>query len=539
MPGFPTRPAFVPMIRRDFLKSAAALASFGLPLPALALSAAPSRLGPPEAFDFATLKGQARALAARAFVPHTTPLPPAVTAMNWDQYQSIRFRKDHALWREDGGKFLAQFFHLGLYFKAPVRMYELHQGQARQIAYDPALFDRAGSGLEGERLPADLGFAGFRLNTRQDPDRDFAAFLGASYFRAVGAEGQYGQSARGLAIDTGSERPEEFPDFVAYYLERPAPGSDTLVVYGLLDSPSVSGAYRFAITPGDSLLMDIDCALYPRKPIERLGLGPCTSMYQVGENDRRMDWDWRPEIHDTDGLAMWTGRGEWIWRPLCNPEQLRFNAFADRDPRGFGLLQRDRNFDHYQDDGVFYEKRPCLWVEPKQGWGEGSVQLVEIPTVDETFDNIVAFWNPREKPQPGQELLYGYRLYWGARPPAVPTLAHCVASRTGLGGRIGFKRDYFSWRFAVDFAGGALAGLAQRKATVEAVVQTSRGRLETVSCRPLHEIGGYRAMFDVVPPDDSSAQIDLRLYLKDASGALSETWLYQWSPPAKAERRVY
>ncbi|NDK30178.1 glucan biosynthesis protein, partial [Nesterenkonia haasae] len=181
-----------------------------------------------------------------------------------------------------------------------------------------------------------------------------------------------------------------FPDFIAYYLEQPSADSDTIVVYGLLDSPSVAGAYRFAITNGDVLLMDIDSALYPRKPIERLGIAPCTSMYQVGENDRRMAWDWRPEIHDTDGLSLWTGAGEWIWRPLLNPRNLRFNMFVDRNPRGFGLLQRDRNFDHYQDDGVFYEKRPCLWVEPKGEWGEGSVQLVEIPTVDETFDNIVA-----------------------------------------------------------------------------------------------------------------------------------------------------
>ncbi|UZW60782.1 glucan biosynthesis protein [Lysobacter enzymogenes] len=531
------------MIRRQFLKSAAAaLASFGLPLPALALAGAtaPKKLGAPQPFDYATLKGQARALAQQAYAPRSTTLPPALAGLNWDQYQSIRFRRDHALWGDGDGKFLAQFFHLGLFFKSPVRMFELADGQARELAYDPEMFDRAASGLKpGAPLPPDLGFAGFRLNTRKDPERDFAAFLGASYFRAVGAEGQYGQSARGLAIDTGSGRPEEFPDFVAYWLERPSNDSDTVVVYGLLDSPSIAGAYRFAITPGEVLLMDIDCALYPRKTIERLGLGPCTSMYQVGENDRRMDWDWRPEIHDTDGLAMWTGSGEWIWRPLCNPEQLRFNMFADDNPRGFGLLQRDRNFDHYQDDGVFYEKRPCLWIEPKRGWGAGSVQLVEIPTLDETFDNIVAFWNPREKPQAGQELLYGYRLYWGARPPAAPKLAHCVATRTGLGGRIGFKRETFSWRFAVDFVGGDLAALAKRDATVEPALQISKGKLETVSCRPLHEIDGYRVMFDVVPPGDGTDQLDLRLFLRNASGALSETWLYQWSPPPKSERKLY
>lgn len=535
------------MIRRQFLKNAAgALAALGLP-PTLLLSqtacAAGAKqnlsFGPPQPFDYASLKGQARALAAAPYQRHGGDLPPALDALTWDQYQSIRYRKDHALWTGEDDRFLAQFFHMGLYFKKPVIMHEVADGQAREIKYTPVMFDYGNSGLGKVKLPENLGFAGFRLNRRSDPDRDFAAFLGASYFRAVGKEGQYGQSARGLAIDTGTGGPEEFPDFVAYYLEKPADDSDTLVIYALLDSPSIAGAYRFALTPGEPLLMEIDTALYPRKRIERMGLGPCTSMYQTGENDRRMAWDWRPEIHDTDGLALHTGSGEWIWRPLTNPPQLRFNMFGDNNPKGFGLLQRDRNFDHYQDDGVFYEKRPCLWVEPKSGWGEGSVQLVEIPTVDETFDNIVAFWNPKEKPQPGQELLFGYRLYWGSAAPSVPTLAHCVSTRTGLGGVIGFKREAWSQRFAVDFKGGSLAALAARNATLEPVLQANGAKLSTVSARPLHEIKGYRVMFDAIPDKPDSSQIDIRLFLKDASGALSETWLYQFSPPPLAERKVY
>ncbi|SOD55062.1 glucans biosynthesis protein [Pseudoxanthomonas wuyuanensis] len=533
------------MNRRKFLKRAAgAFAALGLPsallLPHDSRAAGQNlRFGPPQPFDFAALKGQARALAVAPYQRHGGQLPAAVAALDWDQYQSIRYRKDHALWAGDDHRFLAQFFHMGLYFKKPVTMHEVAGGQAREIGYEPAMFDYGDSGLDKVGLPADLGFAGFRLNRRSDPERDFAAFLGASYFRAVGAEGQYGLSARGLAIDTGTGSDEEFPDFVAFYLERPAGDSETVVVYALLDSPSIAGAYRFAVTPGEPLLMEIDSALYPRKAIERIGLGPCTSMYQTGENDRRMAWDWRPEIHDSDGLAMHSGSDEWIWRPLTNPPQLRFNMFSDRDPRGFGLLQRDRDFGHYQDDGVFYEKRPCLWVEPKGGWGEGSVQLVEIPTVDETFDNIVAFWNPKEKPQPGQELLFGYRLFWGAAPPAEPALAQCVSTRTGLGGVIGFKRLAWSQRFAVDFRGGNLAQLAARNASVEPVLQASGARLETVSARPLHEIHGYRVMFDAVPEKDDSSQIDLRLFLRDASGALSETWLYQWTPPPLAERKVY
>lgn len=522
------------MQRREFLHRAAALLSTaGLPASALMLSdtaaAALKPLGAPVAFSYASLKGEAQRLAGLPYVPSSGQLPAEVAQLDWDQYQSIQFRQDHALWGEDDLRFQAKFFHLGLYFKSAVRMFELVGGQAQELAYDPKMFDYGLSGLKDKTLPKDLGFAGFRLNFHTDLVRDVSAFLGASYFRAVGGEWQYGQSARGLAIDCGGPAAEEFPNFTSFWLERPAKASSTVVVYALLDSPSVAGAYRFAITPGDTLVMDVDAALYPRKTIERLGIAPCTSMYQYGENDRRMDWDWRPEIHDTDGLYLHTGAGEWIWRPLCNPPHLRFNAFADDNPRGFGLLQRDRNFDHYQDDGVFYEKRPCLWVEPKSAWGKGSVQLVEIPTVDETFDNIVAFWNPLEKPQPGQEHLFGYRLFWGGRPPVSSPLAHCVATRTGLGGVVGQKRHYFSWRFAVDFAGGDFS-LIGGGAKVEPVIQVSRGRVEITSARPLNAIGGYRAMFDLVPPDDSTEQIDIRMFLQCDGQPLTETWLYQWTP---------
>jgi len=527
---------FMHMRRRHLLSGLAAFASFPW-LPSRALAAATETLGPAKAFDYAWLKGEARARAGRLYQTPSITLPRAVQGLDWDQYQSIRFRPEHSLWADDRLRFQARFFHLGIYYKSPVRIFEVVDGQARELAYNPDMFDHSRSGLARAKLPRDLGFAGLRLNFHTDWERDVAVFQGASYFRAIGGEPQYGLSARGLAIDTGMPRPEEFPNFVAFWLERPSPASNVATVYALLDSPSVAGAYRFLITPGDTLAMEVDAALYPRKPIERLGIAPATSMFQHGENDRRMAYDWRPEIHDSDGLAMWTGAGEWIWRPLTNPVHLQFNAFQDDNPRGFGLLQRDRDFENYQDDGVFYERRPSLWVEPKAGWGRGSVQLVEIPTLDETFDNIVAFWNPERKPQPGEELLYAYRLHWGAQPPVAPPLARVVATRAGLGGVVGRPRKYWSWRFAIDFVGGDLS-LLGKKAKVEPVITASRGRVEITSARPLHSIQGYRAMFDIVPTE-STEPIDLRLYLASNGQALSETWLYQWAPPPVAERKIY
>jgi glucans biosynthesis protein len=528
------------MHRRDLVKMLGATAFLRIGSAAAAADDAGAQklryLGEPVAFDYAALKGRARALAQAPYQAPAKRLPPAVQALDWDQYQSIRFDPGHALWAGQRSPFTARFFHLGLFFEHPVRIHEVSGGRAREIAYEAALFDHRKSGLADAHLPADLGFAGFRVLHRSDPERDIVAFLGASYFRAVGGEKQYGISARGLAVDTGLARAEEFPRFTDFWLEQPAERAQRLTVYALLDSPSIAGAYRFDIVPGDTLVMDVDAALYPRKAIERIGIAPLTSMYLHGENDRRMAVDWRPEIHDSDGLALWTGSGERIWRPLVNPERLSYNAYLDENPRGFGLMQRDRDFAHYQDDGAFYDRRPSLWVEPRGSWGKGQVALVEIPTADETFDNIVAFWHPERSPQPGGEVLFSYRLHWGSRTPGTPSLGYVVATHTGIGGVVGRARKYYSRRFVVDFAGEAVARLPAG-AKVEPVITAERGEVEITSARPLVPIKGYRAMFDLKPTDERTDPITLRLFLRSNGKPLTETWLYQWTPPPAAQRK--
>jgi periplasmic glucans biosynthesis protein len=536
--------------RRALLKSALSLAagqamyselSKAAQAPPPATGQSITANGPPQPFDFAWLKGQAHYLASNGYQESKDLLPPSMAKLGYDQYQSIRFRGDHSLWGDAGFAFRLQFFHAGRTFNQPVHLYEVVDGQAREILYDPAMFEWDKSGVDPASMKDRAGFAGFRIQFVTNWRADVAAFLGASYFRAVGGDTrQYGLSARALAVDTAFPRPEEFPRFTSFWFERPAKDSGTLTLYALMDSPSIAGALRMQISPGGTLVMNVDTALYPRKPIERLGIAPLTSMFFYGENDRRAANDWRPEIHDSDGVSMWTGAGEWIWRPLINPPQLHLNSYFDDNPRGFGLLQRDRNFDHYQDDGVYYDRRPSLWVEPKLGanggWGKGAVQLVEIPTVDETFDNIVAFWNPLDKPKPGQELLFSYRLYWGTRMPYASPLAQTLATRTGIGGTVGVKRQYYSWHFAVDFAGGELGALA-KDAPVEAVVSTSRGQTEHVTAHFVEEFNGYRALFDVKPTDDTVEPIDLRLYLRVDGRPLTETWIYQWTPPSAKERK--
>lgn len=522
------------MSRRRFLHSSAALftvASTG------AWAAAAPQASAATPFDYARLKGLARTRAAQRYASGAQHLPPAVAALDWDHWQAIRFRDERSVWAQDGLRFQLRFAHLGFRLDKPVRMYEVANGAAREILFDAGMFDYGHAGLRAADLPPTLGFGGLRIFHHTDWTRDCAVFQGASYFRAVDGDMQYGMSMRGLAVNCGLPEPEEFPDFVAYYLERPAPDSSRLTIYGLLDSPSLTGAYRFVIDVNDTLVMDIDAALYPRRPIERLGIAPGTSMFLCGKNDRRVGDDWRPEIHDSEGLQICTGVGEWMWRPLVNPHGVRVNSYIDESPRGFGLMQRERQFTQYQDDWAFYEKRPSVWVEPKAPWRKGSVMLVEIPTSDETQDNIVAFWTPAEPPQPGREYLYGYRLYWCRDNPRGPAIATVRATRTGVGGIIGQKRTHFSWRFVVDFAGGELAELGEH-ARITPVISTSRGRIELPSARRLLPLDEWRAIFDLALTDDSIEPVNLRLYLALDGQALSETWEYQYTPPPPAQRHA-
>ncbi len=528
------------MSRRRFIQGSAAALSVAAAGTSLSAVHVPRtlglrRFGPSHPFDYARLKGLARALAAERYRPPPEKLPPALARLTWDRWEAIRYREHRALWADEPSRYRIAFMHLGYTVVAPVLMYEVAGGRARQIEYDPAMWDYRRAGIRADELPANLGFGGFKVFYHTDWTRDCTVYQGASYFRAVDGQMQYGMSQRGLAIDTGMPRPEEFPDFVAFYLERPDAGSNRLTVFALLDSPSVAGAYRFRIDAGAMQVMNVDAALYPRRRIERIGIAPGTSMFYKGKNQQGVSEDWRPEIHDSDGLQILNGQGEWLWRPLVNPRTVRVNTFLDDNPRGFGLMQRERHFSAYEDDGVFYERRPDCWVEPKTGWGRGTVMLVEIPTPNETNDNIVAFWNPEDKPEAGQELTFAYALNWCRDNPLSCPLATTGATFTGIGGVIGRKRTYFSWRFVVDFFGGNLEMLTDADRVVP-VISASRGRIELASARPLRPLHGWRAMFDLVP-DASTEPIDLRLYLMLDGQPLTETWLYLYEPPPLGERQ--
>ena len=471
-------------------------------------------------FSPSAVRDMARALAAKPYEAPDETLPDALKALTYDQYRSIRFLPDHALWKGEGRGFEAQFFHRGFFFKSKVDIYEIADGKAAPIRYKRDDFS-FGEGV-GKWPDGDLGFAGFRLHApinRPDYMDEVCVFLGASYFRAVAKDEVYGLSARGLAIDTGEAKGEEFPLFRAFWIERPGPGATSIVVHALLDSKSAAGSYRFTIRPGATTIMDVEMTLYPRVGLAHSGLAPLTSMFFFGPNGRGTIEDFRPEVHDSDGLMMLNGRGEELWRPLSNPKNLQVSAFADRNPRSFGLVQRQRDYAAYQDLESNYEKRPSLVVEPIGDWGEGEVVLFEIPTDEEIHDNIAAFWRPKGDLAAKGEYAYTYRLHWGPDVAKSDTLARFSRSGVGAHG----KDDKL---FVLELVGERLKTLDAK--TAKGMVSADKGEIRNVVTQPNPATGGWRLSFELAPKE--APAVELRAVLMDGDKPASETWIYRWTP---------
>ncbi len=475
------------------------------------------------AFGYDDVVDLARKSAATSYKEPVDHLPRELKELEYDQYRDIRFRPDRALWRAEKLPFELMFFHAGRAFKEPVAINEIVARKPRPIRFDPSQFDYGQNKLDPKAL-RDVGYAGFRVHyavNKPEYKDEVLVFLGASYFRAVGKGQVYGLSARGLAIDTAGPQGEEFPRFTAFWIEKPTPRANTLTIYAQLDSPRLAGAYEFVLKPGAETLMAVRSALFPRETIQKLGIAPLTSMYAFGENQPGSD-DYRPEVHDSDGLSMWSGEGEWIWRPLVNPKRLLVTSFATTDPRGFGLMQRDRSFSSYEDTEAVYDRRPSTWIEPVGKWGAGRVELVQIPTPDETNDNIVAYWVSAKPVAAQQRIDLAYRMHWQSQPDTRPATAWVVQSRRGRGY---VRQPDGNIKFVVDFDGPALKNLPA-DAKPEAVVGLG-GNAELVE-RNLyrHQVTGGWRMTVRIKRQDASRPVELRALLKNKQDTISETWSY-------------
>lgn len=495
-------------------------------------SAQTTPIAPPR-FGYAEVIARARDLAHGQFEDTPAKLPEPFLGLDYDSWREIRFKRDHDIFVGGNGGFRLETFHLGFLYQRPVTINTIREGVATPIPYSAALFDYGRLKVD-KPLPINTGFAGFRLHF---PINDLhvhdevISFLGASYFRLLGRGQKYGLSARALSVDAGMPG-ESFPFFREFWIETPAPTSNAVTIYALLDSAAATGAYRFDLAVGPESAMEVKATLFARRANAKFGLAPLTSMYLTGENDRAAIDGFRTELHDSDGLLMHTGAGEWLWRPLVNPPSERISTFIDANVRGYGLLQRDRKFDSYQDLDLNYEDRPSYFVEPLGDWGPGRVELVELPTVDETYDNLVVSWVGEKTPEPDKPFEYGYRITSGLDMPRLTPNGYVVNTFEANAHALGSKEPHSAAqrRFMVDFAGGDLAYYVNDPSQVEAVATASNGKVLRANVMANPHIEGLRVLFDVaVPPGQTS---DQRLFLRASGRALTETWTCPWTAPA-------
>lgn len=479
------------------------------------------------AFDLNDVIARAQQLAGQEYEPPRDEVPEWLRNISYDQWRDIRFRPDEALWRGKKLPFQVQFFHPGLYYDRAVAINVVDGSTVRPVEFSPSLFDYGRNDF-ASKVPQRIGFAGFRIHApikKPNYHDEVIVFLGASYFRAVGKDQVFGLSARALAVDTALPSGEEFPSFREFWLMTPAAKSKELVVYALLDSPSLTGAYRFAIIPGAQTAVAVEARLFLRREVQKIGFAPLTSMFFYGENTGRPVEDFRPEVHDSDGLLLNLATGEWLWRPLDNPKLLQVTGFRMPNPKGFGIVQRDRDLDSYQDLETRRERRPSAWVAPSGDWGKGRVELVEIPTKGDTNDNIVAYWVADAPPKPGERAAISYTVYWYGDDSTRSPGGRVVATRRDRGNKEN------AYRFVVDFAGKSLAALPDTT-VLRGVITIASGE-ESAELLDQHVVkkpgtGEWRLTFQVRPK--RKEPIELRAFLDKGDSTLTETWSYTLQP---------
>lgn len=483
----------------------------------------------PNRFGFVDVMRRAEALSKEKYSDQDIAhLPKPLQDLGYDQYRDIRFQPDKAIWLTEKLPFILRFFHRGFLFNRQVAINLIEAGEQKPMAFNPDLFSYGPSAAAlKDHVSPDLGFAGMQILFPLLDDQNYsevAAFLGASYFRAVAKGLSYGLSARALTVDTALSKGEEFPYFREFWIEKPDKDAVELTLYALLDSASVTGAYRFTIKPGMTTHFKVKVELFMRQAVTKLGIAPLTSMYYHGALSEQFYGDFRPQVHDSDGLLLAFGNGEWLWRPLNNRQTLRVNRFNANSLRGFGLMQRSRNFSDYQDLEAYYQQRPNAWVELSDRINKnGAVELVEIPTDAERNDNIVAHWVMNEPVKAGDQLGFEYQLAFGAEATDKTPGAFVKSSRIGNGGSDSLGKHLR--KFVLDFAGDNLAALPAETA-VEAIVSASVGKIlnKGVQYNPFTK--GWRVFFELLP--DGHDDIELRCFLRTGPNVLSETWSYQW-----------
>jgi len=497
------------------------------PAPAAPAAPAPPAAPVPPIRTFLDLEAYASQLAQKAYVAPSAKLDPYFEGLPYDGHRQIRFNTDMAIYGKIPDAWKIEFFHPGWMFKKVVSFNEIKDGQPAVIPYNHDFFNYGDL-----KVPEDVknpdGYAGFRMVGTHPVTKnraEYMVFMGASYFRAVTSELGWGLSARGLAINTIGGEPEEFPDFTHFWFQTPKAGDKTFKFFALLNGPSVTGAYEFEVQPGETTVMTVSGSVFLRRVVKLLGLAPFSSMFWYGENTHPKPLDFRPEVHDSDGLLIEQAYGPTIWRPLDNSKDLRHSVFSIEGIKGFGLQERDRDFKNFEDLEAKYHDRTAVWVEPIEGFGRGKLHLIEIPTGEETWDNVVTMWEPSMLPTSTEPLRFAYKLNWQRE--HLHQLAKVTATRWGEGvATMEVPNDYL---FVIDFTKG---DPGENKAAdwlpeVDLNIQVGDAKILDKRVMPNPETGGWRAFFKLdIPP--ATKLIEMTCDLLNDKKPLSERWTYQW-----------
>ena len=485
-----------------------------------------------DTFSLDTVRGLAKDLAAQPFLDDKGQVPEILRTISYDDWRDIRYVPEKSLWRGEKLPFELQFFHPGLFYDRAVAINVIDLDEPSRLPFDTSAFNY-GRNKFSAQIPAEMGYAGFRVHSAINKKSyldEFLVFLGASYFRAVPKGQNYGLSARGLAIDTAEPTGEEFPFFKEFWIIKPGKKDKSITIYALLDSRRVTGAFKFMATPGAETTVDVESTLFLREPVTKLGIAPLTSMFIFGENSNpRLADDFRPEVHDSDGLLARFENEEWLWRPLQNPKSLAVNSFNAPNARGMGLMQRDEDYANYQDLEAHYQSRPSAWIEPKSDWGPGHLQLVQIPSPEEIHDNIVSYWVPEAVPAPGEAMNFDYRIRWASATRVESPDGKVLMTRTAKG------KTETSRMFVLEFKGGKLEDLPEGAALDANVWIGEGGKLLEKRVYKNDITGAWRLVFEIEPDSasplgmvlpDKRPIIEMRATLQHGVTPLTETWSY-------------
>ncbi len=449
--------------------------------------------------------------------PYKAPAPvsPSLGKLSFSDYGKLHLAGPVPGWIPDG-RFHLQLYPAGYLFTWPEEIFIMRHGQAlpvrqaMEVAGDPGL----ANALHGTVPP--VGFSVYTpLTANPHSEDEFLSFLGASYFRALGKGQTWGLSARGLAVDTAlPHHAEEFPYFRNFWIIPPRPHSRRISFCALLDSPSMTGAYRFVVKPGVTTVVDVKMVLFGRRAVRRLGIAPLTSMFLQGRFSGKRFHKLIRAAHDSDGLLVATAPGARMWWPLRNPSRLALYRFPLLNPRGFGLIQRARRSADYRAFGMHYEDRPSAWVRPVGSWGAGHLLLVELPTNTQTNDNISVFWVPAHPLPPGKPMTFAYTISWRKRDPAGKRLSYVAASRHT-------EMAHGQETYVINFAGRRLARLAPGAVTPQIRVQ-GPARVTGVWAAPDGGPGRWRLQFTLVSTGSGRAMVHAAL--ATGSTRVTESW---------------